>query len=259
MLKLAVRNLGGALHRGNRYRHRAVQAESLADVIATGAHVLLLQEVTGIGQPFEVPPGWRFRQPLSKAEQGAASVVVAADGIAIDLSWRPEHPVLDAFGAYLDFGLLHDADGDIALVSVHATSWRPELWAATGIGPSMPHGHFRPWPSDVILDFLLEVLEDRPAVLAGDWNEDLDYPGPGDPEAAAFRQRAATAGFVEAVSTSFKGKVRTNFMPQTKNQYQNDQVFLSAGLAARLRSVSIWCEPDARLSDHAGITVTLGP
>ena len=123
----------------------------------------------------------------------------------------------------------------------------------------MPQGLRRPWPSDAILDSLLQALEGRPAVLAGDWNEDLDFPGPGDPQSAAFRQRAVDAGLVEAVSTTFRGKVRTNLMHQTKNSYQNDQVFLTADLATRLRSVSVWCEPGARLSDHAGITVTIGP
>ena len=96
-------------------------------------------------------------------------------------------------------------------------------------------------------------------MLAGDWNEDPDYPYPADPGAGAFLQRAADAGFVEAVSTTFKGKVRTNFAHQTQKSYQNDRVFLTAALAGRLRAVSVWQEPDARLSDHAGITVALGP
>ncbi len=185
--------------------------------------------------------------------------MVAADGIDIDLSWRPAHPELHAFGAYLDFGLLHDAEGDVGLVSVHATSWRPESWEATGSGEAMPRGLVRPWPSDGILNALIEVLEGRHAVLAGDWNEDLDYPGPGDPDAASFRQRASHAGLVEVVSTTFKGKVRTNFSHQTKTAYQNDQVFVTADLAARVRSVAVWSEPAARLSDHAGIAVTFGP
>ncbi len=129
--------------------------------------------------------------------------------------------MLDAFGAYLDFGLLHDPDGDVALVSVHATRWQPETWAATGSSAPIPQGLRRPWPSDAILDSLLQALESRPAVLAGDWNEDLDFPGPGDPQAAAFRQRAVDAGLVEAVSSTFRGKVRTNLMHQTKNPYQN--------------------------------------
>lgn len=132
VLTLAVRNLGGALHGGNRYRNRDVQAAALSDVIARGAQILLLQEVTGAGSPFEVPPGWRVHQPYSKADRGGASVVVVAEDIDVDLAWRPRHPVLDAFGAYLDFGLLHDGGGDVALVSVHATGWRPEAWAATG-------------------------------------------------------------------------------------------------------------------------------
>lgn len=120
--------------------------------------------------------------------------MIAADGIDIDLTWRPAHRVVEALGAYLDFGLLHDAYGNIALVSVHATSWRPELWAATGSSGPMPHGLFRPWPSDVILDVLLEVLEEWPAVLAGDWNEDPDYPNTGDPSAAAFHSCVSTEG-----------------------------------------------------------------
>jgi hypothetical protein len=259
MLRLAVRNLGGALHGGNRYRNREFQAEALADVMMTGAQVLLLQEVTGAGSPFEVPPGWRFHQPYSQADHGGASVVIAADGTDIDLSWRPAHPVLEACGAYLDSGLLYDTEGDIALVSVHATGWRPELWAATGSKETMPHGLYRPWPSDIILDTLIEVLGNQPAVLAGDWNEDPDYPHPGDPHAAAFQERAVSAGFVEAVSTTFEGKVRTNFSHRTQKSYQNDRVFMSASLAAKLRSVSVWHEPRARLTDHAGITVTFGP
>jgi endonuclease/exonuclease/phosphatase family metal-dependent hydrolase len=258
MLKLAVRNLGGALHPGNRYRNRQLQAEALADAMMTGAEVLLLQEVTGVGRPFEVPPGWHFDQPYSKADRGGASVVIATQRTDIDLTWRPAHRVLDAFGAYLDFGLLHEGDGDIALVSVHATGWRPELWVATGSTDAMPGALLRPWPSDVLLDTLVEVLGDRPAVLAGDWNEDPDYPHQDDKGAAAFQQRAADAGFVEAVSATFKGKVRTNFSHQTQKSYQNDRVFVTESLAPRLRSVSVWHELHAPLSDHAGITVTFG-
>lgn len=261
MLKMAVRNFGGALHLGrrNRYRDPATQADALADAIATGAHVLLLQEVTGGGPPFDVPAGWRFHQPYSKADRGAASVVVVAGGVGADPTWRPEHPVLDAFGAYLDFGLLNAPAlaGEVVLASVHASRWQPHQWATTGRPDPMPRGVRRPWPSDVILDALIDVLAGREAVLAGDWNEDLDYPAPGDRAAAAFEQRARDAGLVEAVSSTFKGKVRTNFADGTTKAYQNDKVFLTPRLAAQLRSVAVWHEPGARLGDHAGLTVTI--
>ena len=132
------------------------------------------------------------------------------------------------------------------------------MWAATGNREAMPHGPRRPWPSDVLLDTLISLLGDRPAVLAGDWNEDPDYPHPGDTFAAAFQQRAADAGMIEAISSVFQGKLRTNFSHRAEKSYQNDRVFVTAGLASRLRSVSVWQEPQARLSDHAGIAVTFG-
>jgi hypothetical protein len=257
-LKVAVRNLGGAYYPGNRYRTRELQAAALADAIGTGAGVLLLQEVTGCGSPFEAPPGWQFHQPYSRADRGAASVVMAADGVAVDLTWQPPHPLLEAYAAYLDFGMLLEPPGPIMLASVHATRWFENTWAATGRPEPMPEGSQRPWPSDAILDALIEVTGGHSAILAGDWNEDPDYPRPGDPGAAAFQQRAVDAGLVEAIGHTFGGRVRTNFSARTKAAYQNDRVFLTSDLAERLRSVAVWHEPGARLSDHAGVLITLG-
>lgn len=259
MLRIAVRNHGGAWHphTSNPYRAPEHQSAAFADTAATGAEVLLLQEVTGGGPAFAVPTGWRFDQPFSKADRGGASVVVVVEGRDADLTWRPDHPVLRAFGAYLDFALLRAGGLEVVLASVHVpTKWYPEHWKGAGRQGPMPSGP-RPWPSDVILDGLIEAIGTSEAVVAGDWNEDVDWPGAADADAAAFLQRAQDAGWLEAVSSTFKGKVRTNFAVRTVKPYQNDKVFLTPELARRLRSVAVWHEPDSRVSDHAGLLVTL--
>ena len=256
LLRVAVRNVAGASYPGNRYRTAAVQEAGFESVLSTGADVLVLQEATGVGRPFGVPTGWRAL-PASPLDRGCGSVIVAADHVDIDLAWRPRHPVLDAFGAYLDFGLLHLEGTDIAVVSVHATRWQDAQWAATGAAGPTPTSSDRPWSSDVLLDTLLAVLGDQQAILAGDWNEAPNFPTEGDPGTAAWFGRARAAGLVEAVGTTFGGPIRTNFCASTKASYQNDHVFLTSGVAGRLRSVCVWNEPDARVSDHAGIIITL--
>jgi len=85
--------------------------------------------------------------------------------------------------------LWHAFDLEIALVSVHVPpSNRPEIWAAAG--KAVPAGKQRPWPSDLVLDALLEVLEGRPAILAGDWNEAPNYPSENDVATAEWFDRA---------------------------------------------------------------------
>lgn len=253
----AVRNLAGAAYPANRYRRVDIQAAGVAGTLATGADVLLLQEATGVGRAFALPDGWRMA-PNNQLDRCAGSVVAAASHVDMDVSWRPRHPILDAFDAYLDFGLLSPHADPIAVVSVHAPAWRDPLWASTGLAGGPPAGYVRPWTSDVILDALLEVLEGRPAILAGDWNESPNYPTPDNPGTRAWFDRVHDAGLVEAVAMAFQSQVRTNFCRGVKRSYQNDHVFLTGGLAERLRSVAVWNEPGAPTSDHAGIVITLG-
>jgi endonuclease/exonuclease/phosphatase family metal-dependent hydrolase len=255
-MKIAVRNVAGAFYPSNRYRTSAVQSASWDALLATGAEILLVQEATGVGTPLVLPEGWDAH-PASPLDRGAGSVVAAAAHLDVDLQWRPEHPLLDALGAYLDFGVLRGHGDDIALVSVHAPGWRPETWAATGLGIPQPTGLHRPWPSDLILDALVSLLDGRPAILAGDWNEATNYPQDDDEYAAAFFNRARNAGLVEVVSDTFGGPVRTNFTRQAKRSYQNDHVFITMALAERVRSVCVWNEPRMALSDHAGIVISL--
>ena len=173
-MKIAVRNLGGAFYTGNAYRNAATQAVSWDALFDTSAEILLVQEATGCGSPLVVPDDW-IASPASALDRGAGSVVVAARQLAVDVEWRPRHAVLDACEAYLDFALWQAFGSEIALVSVHVPpSNRPEIWAAAG--RAAPAGKQRPWPSDLVLDALLEALEGRPAILAGDWNEAPNYP-----------------------------------------------------------------------------------
>ena len=63
---------------------------------------------------------------------------------------------------------------------------------------------------------------------------------------------------MEVVNLAFGGPVRTNFVRNTKQSYQNDHVFMAPQLADRATSVAIWNELRERaLSDHAGIIVEL--
>jgi len=98
---------------------------------------------------------------------------------------------------------------------------------------------------------------DRPAILAGDWNEAPNYPTEGDPGTLEWFDRARRAGLVEAVSMSFGGPVRTNFVKNATHSYQNDHVFMTGDVAERVQSVAVWMEPSRKVSDHAGIVVTL--
>lgn len=255
-LRIAIRNLAGAAYPANRYRRADTQRAGIDTVLATRADILLLQEATGVGKPFALPEGWRM-QPASALDRGSGSVVAAASHVPIDLSWRPSHRLLDAFGAYLDFGLLDLGGLEVCLASVHATAWRDEQWAATGRADALPRGNDRPWTSDAILDALVEAVSGREAILAGDWNEATNYPVEGDPGATAWFERARSAGLVEAIATTFGGPVRTNFVSAVKKSYQNDHVFLTSGLSARLRHVAVWNEPGSPVSDHAGIVVVL--
>jgi hypothetical protein len=255
-VKIAIRNVGGAFYPSNPYRNAATQTASWATLLATGADILMLQEATGVGKPLTMPDGWRA-SPASALDRGAGSVVAAASQVDGDLEWRPSHPVIDAFGAYLDFGLLRAYDEEIAFVSVHATSWRPEVWAAAGHTTPSPTGLERPWPSDLLLDTLLTVVSGRQAILAGDWNEAPNYPMEGDQGTMEWFDRARRAGLIEVLSLAFGGPVRTNFARSTKHSYQNDHVFMTGSIAKRVRSVAVWNEPHATLSDHAGIVVTL--
>lgn len=255
-MKIAVRNLAGARYPGNPYRASETQTQSLSDAIGTGADILLLQEVAGLGNGFRVPPGWHASPNNPSTDWG--SVIVVRDGLDVDLSWRPDHPVLDAFGSYLDFALLAGGDaGQLALVSVHAPpGWSDSTWAATGFPGPTTAGMRRPWTSDVLLDVLVEAVGDHPAVLAGDWNEAPNYPTETTAGTVEFFARAKRHGLVEAVDTAFAGPVRTNFTSATRRAYQNDHVFLKGTIQDRLRSVAVWNEIEPRLSDHAGMLVT---
>src|SRR5690348_13874065 len=104
-MKIAVRNVGGASYAGNPYRNAATQDASWAALLATGAELVLVQEATGVGHPLAMPDEWRA-SPASPLDRGSGSVVAAAARVDVDLVWRPQHPVIDAFGAYLDFALL---------------------------------------------------------------------------------------------------------------------------------------------------------
>lgn len=253
---ITVRNMAGAFYPGNPYRNVRTQEAGQNAILATGAHFLLLQEATGVGKPFFLPEGWQLA-PASALDRGSGSVVAAAAGVDADVTWRPHHPVLDAFGAYLDFGLMRFDGKDVVIASVHAGGWQDNTWAATGNAAPQPGRGCRPFTSDAILDALLDVIEDRPAILAGDWNEAPNYPSENDPSTISWFGRAAAGGLIEAVTTTFGGPVRTNFCRSAKTAYQNDHVFLTADLAARLGAVQVWNEPGAAVSDHAGITFTL--
>lgn len=256
-LTVAVRNLGGAFYPGNRYRDRAVQERSWDSLIAMEADLCLAQEATGVGTPFVAPAGWRA-QPYTPLDRGSGSVVAIASHVDADLTWRPEHPVLDAFGAYLDFALVRALDESIAIVSVHVPPClRESVWLAAGNTLPVPSGMRRPWSSDLMLDALHEALDGRPAILAGDWNEAPNWPSLDDPGTIEWFARGRRQGLVEVVSDAFGGPVRTNFARGTKNSYQNDHVFVTTKLAEQVRSVAVWNEPGRTVSDHAGIVVTL--
>ena len=254
-MKVAVRNVGGAAYGANPYRNREAQAATWRSLLATGADIVLAQEATGVNEPFLPPVGWRAN-PASRLDRGAGSVVAVAEHVDADLSWRPAHQALDAFDAYLDFALVQAVGMQVAVASVHVpTLWQPDHWASSGIVGKMPSS-LRPWTSDVILDSLISVLDGREAIMAGDWNEALNYPGDDDPDAAAFFARAAAAGYVEVVNKTFGGPVRTNFARVAKRSYQNDHVFVTSGIAACLEQVAVFNEPAPGCSDHAGIVAT---
>lgn len=255
-MKIATRNLAGAKYAGNRFRSADAQARSLDDAISTGADVLLLQEVARLGSDLQAPPGWNAQPASPSSDWG--SVVYVRDGFDVDLSWRPDHPVIEAFGSYLDFARLTDStSGELALISVHAPpGWSVSTWAATeNSGPMPDRG--RPWTSDVLLDVLVEAVGDRSAVLAGDWNEAPNYPSETAAGTVEFFARAKRHGLIEAVDNAFDGPVRTNFTSSARTAYQNDHVFLKGTIQDRLRSVAVWNEVAPRLSDHAGILVSL--
>lgn len=249
-MKVAVRNLAGA-PRGPGVSEQAAIWENL---LATTADVLLLQEVRGLNDPSTLPEGWRAHP--AHAAQGWGSMVAIADGAA-DLEWRPSHPVLDGFGSYLDFARVPLDDSEIVVVSVHAPTGWNDLWGATGHEGDPPNGSRRPWPSDEILDALLEVIPGQQAILAGDWNEAINWPKPGDSGTEAWFERTQGAGLVEVVSLAFEGPMRTNFTAIAKRSYQNDHFFVTSSLVGRVSSVAIWNEPPPRCSDHAGLLVTL--
>lgn len=143
---ITVRNMAGAFYPGNPYRNLRTQEAGQDAVLATGAHFLLLQEATGVGKPFCLPKGWQL-SPASALDRGSGSVVAAAGGVGADVTWRPRHPLLDAFGAYLDFGLMQFDGEDVVIASVHAGGWQDNTWAATGAAaPCAPTSAGRPRP-----------------------------------------------------------------------------------------------------------------
>ena len=88
-------------------------------------------------------------------------------------------------------------------------------------------------------------------------------PRPGQPTRPSVPAEGCRCRFVEAVSLSFKGKVRTNFSRHTKAAYQNDRVFVSDGLAASPLGVGLeraaqpserprWASPSPSTSERSG-------
>lgn len=252
-MRIAVRNIGGARYPGNRYRSSATHAGSWEALVATGADVVLAQEAILVDGVPVIPGGWRVGRG-DRPGTSWGSVVAARYDLDLDLAWRPVHPVLDELGTYLDFAILRGGKEDVVLVSVHvSTAWSNGLWRVAGHEDSPPTGRTRPWPSNLVLETLVEVLDGRPAILAGDWNESPNWPSADDRDTAAWFQRAADVGLVEVLGLTFGGVVRTNFVRNTKRAYQNDHVFVTAGLVDRVRSVGVWHEPGSPLADHAGI------
>ena len=250
----ANRNLGGMPYPANRYYSPAIQDAAWASLIRTCPEIITAQEATGFGRPFEPPAGWRAK-PFHPLDRIGGSVVAVADAVDADLDWRPSHPVIDTFGAYLDFTLVELWNLEVAVVSLHVPpKWYPHHWEGCGLPGPIPTG--RPWTCDVILDTLIEVLAGRPTILAGDHNEALNFPCDGDPAAIAYFARAEAAGYVEVVNTTFRGPVRTVFTPRTVRSYQNDHVHVSADLVSRVEEVTVFNEPNPGRSDHAGIIVT---
>jgi len=251
-MRMADRNLAGATYAGNRMTAQG-QGDGWLDLGRTGAEVLLAQEARPVADVLPVPPGY----DVTSLRPGSAwGSVVAVRHLDVDLRWRPAHQVLDAFGAYVGSSLLQVRGLEIAVVSVHSpTSWYPGLWEAVGKEGPAPSGRGRPWPSDVLLDALVDALRGREVIVAGDFNEALNYPADGDAGAAEWFGRTTRAGWLEVVATVFGGPVRTNFTRQAKRSYQNDHVFVSTTVAAAVQRVSVWNEPERSESDHAGIEV----
>lgn len=111
VMRMAVRNLGGASYAGSRYRSVEAQQRGLNSVIDTSAKVVLLQEVVRLGDAVRFPSGWRTA-PSQPEKSDWGSVVAVADDVGADLSWRPSHPVLDACGSYLDSRFSNSAASD---------------------------------------------------------------------------------------------------------------------------------------------------
>lgn len=226
-------------------------------LVESPVELLLVQEAVAFDGVVPLPEGWSARpfEPFG----GWGSVVAVRDDVTADLEWRPDHEVIEAFGSYLDFASVTVGGTEVAVVSVHSPpNWRDDLWRAVANDGPLPKGMARPWPSDVLLDALIQVLADRHAIVAGDWNEAPNYPGDADPGTKLWFDRARAAPWMEAIATVFKGPVTTNFTPNATRPYQNDHVFLTPALAAGLRSVGVWNEPAGTVSDHAGVVVTLG-
>lgn len=229
------------------------QADAWLSMERTGADVLLAQEACLIDNALPVPNGFGVTPLRADSTWGS---VVAVRNVDADLRWRPQHPTLDAFGDYVASSLVRVSGFEAAVVSVHSpTSWYPGLWEAAGQSGPVPHGMRRPWPSDVLLDALVEALNGREVIVAGDFNEAWNYPADGDAGSAAWFGRASEAGWIELVAKLFGGPVRTNFTRRTKRSYQNDHVFVSPTFADAVARVSVWNEPDRLVSDHAGIEV----
>ncbi len=251
-MRIAVRNLGGATYPGNQMTAQG-QIDGWLDLARTGADVLLAQEARLVSGTLPTPDGYRR---TSLGPDAAWGSVVAVRDLDADLHWRPEHPVLEMFADYVSTSLVSVSGRELAVVSVHSpTSWQAGLWEAAGGEGPVPSGMNRPWPSDVLLDALIEALRGREVIVAGDFNEAWNYPADGDTGAAGWFGRAQGAGWTEVVAAVFGGPVRTNFTRNTKRSYQNDHVFASADMAASVRRVSLWNEPGRTVSDHAGIAV----
>jgi hypothetical protein len=196
-MRIAVRNLGGATYPGNPMTAQG-QVDAWLSLERTGADVLMAQEARLVGGALPVPDGFNVTRLRPDSAWGS---VVAVRSLDADLQWRPQHPVLDAFGDYVGASLLHVRGTEVAVVPVHSpTSWYPGLWEAAGQGGDAPQGMRRPWPSDVLLDALVEALSGREVIVAGDFNEAWNYPADGDAGSAAWFARAKRAGWFELVS-----------------------------------------------------------
>ena len=248
-LRIACWNLGGANHHGsNQYRAAAIQRLSWEALVDQGSDIILVQEA--VFSAVELPAGWR--QSRKEAPHGWGSLIAVGPDVEFDARWRPESPVLAAYGSYLAFGRVRRLNSDwINVVSVHAPEDRFG-WEQAGRRDPLPRGSTRPWSSDLILDALVPTSGAR--IFGGDWNEARSYTQGG--RAAGVRDffdRTAAAGLIDPVIETFGSEVRTVFLPNRPSIYQNDHLFVSDEIwrAAGRCWVIGHCDPPGQLSDHA--------